>query len=147
MNKTQLQGYPVRRTKMFAPCLNLGRCVCVCVVAQLHLLTGDNLIVYHNWNITQTSTNVSNVHKCETVNNNTAGWFQSEMQVQLYSNPCFPKWPMSNWLNPMTAKIKVRSIDMLIKTSQETTTKLCLIDECVEHWTLSKYEYLWATAC
>ena len=34
------------------------------------------------------------------------------MQVQLHSNPRFPKWPMSNWLNTVTVMIKVRPIGM-----------------------------------
>ena len=38
-------------------------------------------------------------------------------------NPRFPKQPMSNWLHPLMAMIKVSPIGMWIMTSQETASK------------------------
>ena len=82
---------------------------CVCVVIQLPGNCGRSI----SWNMRNNNKHKKcwQIHKkCKTVNNNTVGWFQSDVAIPFNSNPCFPKWPMSNWLHPLTAMIKVRSI-------------------------------------
>ena len=75
----QFQRYPVRRTKMFAPHLNLGRCVCL--LTQLPVNCWQSIItgIWTNNNEDKKCWQYAQeVRQCTI----TVGWFQSEIQVQ-----------------------------------------------------------------
>ena len=91
------------RNTLLASRLNLGRWVCGSTV-------NDKLpTAYQIWNMNKIIstknadkyTRSADKYRSVTVNNNTAGWFQSDDVRLINLNPRFPEQPISNWLNPV----------------------------------------------